>query len=445
MPAAPAGPWGGVGTAGGETRPGGPDRSPAGTCTYVLAGSVLSASGAMPGAVQGMARPSVGGAGVTAVTGEGTSAGGWGGLVLQGDRIARLLPADEVPIAGAAVLDFRPHLLAPGTLDVHIHGGIGCSFSSGPAEDSLAVCRYLVSTGATALLPTITGSWDELLAALTKLAGLAAGGGVGQTPDGARIVGIHVEGPYLNPARKGAIDPATMRPPHVDELRRLQNVAGGWIKMMTVAPELPGALAVIEEAVRLGIVPSIGHSEAPYETVIAAAAAGARKSTHTYNAMRPLQHRDPGTVGGILADDSLVAELIADGVHVHLGAMRVLLKAKGAPGTLLVTDAVRYAGLPDGVYEPLDRRRLTVAQGIARMDDGTIAGSVSPMDRNLRLLRDAAGVGVADLFTMAAAVPAGLLGLTRKGILAAGADADFAVYDSGLRCMATFVAGQRVF
>ncbi|MDQ3699303.1 MAG: N-acetylglucosamine-6-phosphate deacetylase [Chloroflexota bacterium] len=365
------------------------------------------------------------------------------GLVLDGERIVRVLATSEVPTAPGRVLDFRPHLLAPGTIDVHTHGAVGCSFSSGPPEDTLAVCRYRATTGATALLPTITGQWEELIIALAKLGALA--GATGQHLTGAAILGIHVEGPFLNPERKGAIDVATMRPPGVDDLRRLQDAAGGWIKMMTIAPELPGALTVIEEMARLGIVPSIGHSDASYETVLAAASAGARKSTHTYNAMRPLQHRDPGTVGGILADDRLVAELIADGVHVHLGAIRVLLNAKGPAGTVLVTDGVRYAGLPEGDYERPGRGRLTVAEGAAKTDDGTIAGSVSPIDRNLRLLRDSAGVTTNDLFTMAAAVPARLLGLSTKGTLVPGADADFAVYDAELRCKATFVGGQRVF
>jgi N-acetylglucosamine-6-phosphate deacetylase len=161
--------------------------------------------------------------------------------------------------------------------------------------------------------------------------------------------------------------------------------------------------------------------------------------------MRPLLHRDPGTVGAILADRRIVAELIADGVHVHEGAMRVLLNAKGAAGTALVTDAVRYAGLAEGVYERPGRGRLTVANGAAVTDDGTIAGSVSPISRNLRLLRDRLGVPLPDLFHMAAAVPAQLLGLPQKGILAAGADADFAIYDEDLTCLGTYVGGREVW
>jgi N-acetylglucosamine-6-phosphate deacetylase len=395
--------------------------------TYVLAGEVVGLPLATP-------TPSLEHASGDSVA---------SGLVLDGGRIVRLLAAGEVPAGPGTVLDFRPHLLAPGTIDVHTHGAVGCSFSSGPPEDTLAVCRYRATTGTTSLLPTITGQWEELLGALAKLGALA--GATGQHPDGAAILGIHLEGPFLNPERRGAIDVATMRPPDLDDLRRLQDAAGGWIKMMTVAPELPGALTAIEEMVRLRIVPSIGHSDADYETVLAAADAGARKSTHTYNAMRPLQHRDPGTVGGILADDRLVAELIADGVHVHLGAMRVLFNAKGPAGTVLVTDGVRYAGLPEGDYERPGRGRLTVAEGVAKTVDGTIAGSVSPMDRNLRLLRETAGVSTEALFTMAAAVPARLMGLPTKGTLAAGADADFVVYDAELRCQATFVRGQRVF
>jgi N-acetylglucosamine-6-phosphate deacetylase len=357
--------------------------------------------------------------------------------------VSLLVPAG-VPPAGAEVLDFRPHLIAPGTIDLHTHGGAGCSFSSGPPEDTLTVARYRAVTGATALLPTITGTWDELLTALPKLARLAEGEGHASRTDGAAVAGIHVEGPFLNPDRRGAISPQTMRLPDVDALRRLQDAAGGWIKCMTVAPELPGALAAIETMVELGILPSVGHSDASYEQVLDAASAGARKSTHTYNAMRPLAHRDPGTVGGVLAERRLVAELIPDGVHVHRGAMRVLLAAKGPAGTCLVTDGVRYAGLPDGVYERAGRGRLIVAGGAAKTEDGTIAGSVSPMDRNLRLLRTDLGISLDDLFVMSAGVPASLLGLPDQGVVRPGARADLAVYDSELRCLATFVAGRRV-
>src|SRR5439155_10113397 len=133
------------------------------------------------------------------------------------------------------VLDFRPHLIAPGTIDGHTHGAVECSFSSGPQDDTLAICRYRASTGCTGLLATITGQWDELLAALAKLGRLC-----GADTGGAQLLGIHVEGPFLNPVRKGAIDEATMRPPSLSDLRRIQDAAGGWIKMMTVAPELPG-------------------------------------------------------------------------------------------------------------------------------------------------------------------------------------------------------------
>jgi N-acetylglucosamine-6-phosphate deacetylase len=366
-------------------------------------------------------------------------------MALLVKRVGALLTPAAPPPDGAAVLDFRPHLIGPGTIDLHTHGGAGCSFSSGPPEDTLTVARYRATTGATALLPTITGTWDELLAALSKLAGLAEGAGHAERTDGAAVAGIHVEGPFLNPERQGAISPATMRPPDVDDLRRLQDAARGWIKCMTVAPELPGALPAIEAMVELGIVPSVGHSDATYEQVLDAAAAGARKSTHTYNAMRPLLHRDPGTVGGVLADERIVAELIPDGVHVRPGAMRVLLRAKGPSGTCLVTDGVRYAGLPDGVYERAGRGRLVVAGGAAKTDDGTIAGSVSPMDRNLRLLRDELGVPLDDLFVMSAAVPAGLLGLSDQGAVRPGCRADLAVYDAELRCLATFVAGRRVY
>jgi len=342
--------------------------------------------------------------------------------------------------AGAHVLDFRPHLIAPGTIDVHTHGAVECSFSSGPPEDTLAICCYRATTGAAGLLATITGRWDELLAALGKLGRIS-----GTATGGAALLGIHVEGPFLNPVRKGAIDEATMRAPNVDDLHRMQDAAGGWIKMMTVAPELPGALPVIEAMVRMGIVASLGHSDATYEEALAGIAAGVRKTTHTFNAMRQLHHREPGALGAILTDDRICAELIPDGKHVHPAVAAALIRAKTPDRVVLVTDGVRYAGLPEGTYERPGRGRATIKDGLAIAEDGTIAGSVSPMNRNLRVLRDEAGIGIDDGFWMAGRVPALLLGLASKGTLGPNMDADFAIYDEDLTCLATFVGGRQVF
>ena len=358
--------------------------------------------------------------------------------MLDGARIERLATETEPP-PGGETLDFRPHTLARGTIDLHTHGAVECSFSSGPPEDTLAICRYRAATGCTGLLATITGEWDELLAALAKLGPLT-----GTATGGAALLGIHIEGPFINPARKGAIGERTIRPPSLDELRQMQDIAGGAIRMMTVAPEMPGALEVIREMARLGIVPSAGHTDATYDELRAGIDVGVRKSTHTFNAMRPLHHRDPGTVGAVLADDRIVAELIPDGAHVHPGAMAALVKAKSPARVALVTDGVRYAGLPEGVYERPGRGRATIRDGIAVAEDGTIAGSASPMDRNLGLLRSTLGLELGALFTMASDVPAALLGLDRKGSLAPGMDADFAVYDADLRCVATVIGGQRL-
>lgn len=358
--------------------------------------------------------------------------------MLDGGRIERLVSQSDAP-PGGPLADVRPHTLAPGTIDVHTHGAVECSFSSGPPEDTYAICRYRARTGCTGLLATVTGEWDELLEALAKLGRLT-----GPIAHGAALLGIHVEGPFLNAERKGAIGERTIRPPSREELHRMQDIAGGAIRMMTIAPEVPGALEVIGEMVRLGIVPSAGHTDATYDELRAGIDAGVRKSTHTFNAMRPLHHRDPGAVGAILADDRIIAELIPDGAHVHVGAMTALVKAKSPSRVALVTDGVRYAGLPQGVYERAGRGRATIRDGIAVADDGTIAGSVSPMDRNLGLMRTALGLDLDALFGMAALVPAALLGLDRKGRLAPGMDADFAVYDAELRCLSTFIGGRQL-
>jgi N-acetylglucosamine-6-phosphate deacetylase len=282
------------------------------------------------------------------------------------------------------------------------------------------MARFHAAHGVTALLPT---TWSAGPAAL-EAAVAAIAEATGPVEGGATILGAHLEGPWINPARAGAQDPAGIRPPDLAEARRLLALGqGGVVRMVALAPEMPGAGEVIAECVGRGVVVSAGHTEASWDEMVAAVGAGVRHVTHTFNAMAGLGHRDPGTVGAALALPELRCELIADGHHVHAGAMAVLARAKGPEGVVLISDAVRAAGLPDGDVD-LGGRAAQHCCGAVRLADGRLAGSVLTLDVALRNFAAATGWSWPDLARAAAGNAAAALGLAAKGRLAAGLDAD---------------------
>ncbi|HYH52055.1 MAG TPA: amidohydrolase family protein, partial [Acidimicrobiia bacterium] len=271
----------------------------------------------------------------------------------------------------------------------------------------------------TALLPT---TWSAPPDALEAAVGAIAAT-VGPVDGGATILGAHLEGPWINPTRAGAQDPAGIRPPDVAEARRLMDARPGTVRLVAVAPEMYGAGELIAECVARGVVVSAGHTEAGWEEMQAAVRLGVRHVTHTFNAMAGLGHRDPGTVGAALALPELRCELIADGHHVHGGAMAVLARAKGSRGVILISDAVRAAGLPEGDVD-LGGRPAQHCCGAVRLPDGRLAGSVLTLDVAVRNFAAATGWGWIDLARAAAGNAAEALGLSTKGRLVRGFDAD---------------------
>jgi N-acetylglucosamine-6-phosphate deacetylase len=262
--------------------------------------------------------------------------------------------------------------------------------------------------------------------------------GIAATRDPA-IAGVHLEGPWLSPERPGAQDVAALRAPDPDELGRLM---GAWpVRLVSLAPELPGALELIERVVAAGSLAALAHTDATYEQATEAIAAGARHAVHVFNAMRPLHHREPGVIGAVLDDDAVTCEVIADGHHVHPAVVRLLARAKGARNTTFVTDAIEAAGQPDGTYH-LGAEPVTVRDGRAVTGGGALAGSTLTMDTAVRNAV-AWGIPLADALHMAATTPARVLGL-RKGRIAPGYDADLAVLDADLQVVATILAGERV-
>ena len=368
---------------------------------------------------------------------------GW--LETRGAEIVGLGPgAPASPDPEATRVDGQGLTLLPGFIDVHNHGALGHEVMDADTGGLAKIARFLATHGVTSFLPTTwTAPPDRTLAALQSIAEAMGRPREPGAAGGARILGAHMEGPYLNPVRAGAQDPAHMRPPEPGELDRCLDL--GIVRLMTLAPELPAYAGVLDEIVRRGITASAGHTDATYADMVAAVERGVRHATHTFNAMRPLHHRDPGTVGACLTIDALRCELIADGHHVDPVVMDVLLRARGAGNIVLVSDAVRPTGLPEGPHR-LDDRTVEVRRGTVRLPGGGLAGSVLTLDRGLRNLALAGGREPAALWRTASANAAESIGVAdRKGRLEAGLDADLVLVDADVTVQMTVVEGEVAF
>jgi len=355
------------------------------------------------------------------------------------------------PPAGAQTFDLSGLTLAPGFVDIHVHGGGGFSLISEDPDEIRSYARWAVRRGVTGFLVTLVGAplpqMKRWLAAAVA-AGESLPAGQEGVDGSARPLGVHLEGPFVNPARRGALPSEGLRPPDVAEFLALAEAAQGSLKVITLAPELPGAAGIVAAARQRGVVASMGHTDATYEQALEAIEWGVRQATHCFNGMRPFHHRDPGCLGAILSSPKLSAELIADGVHVHPGAMALLLAAKGPQGTILITDGIAAAGLGDGAYS-LAGEAIQVRNGVASLPDGTLAGSVVTMDQAVRNVVSAWGgalVPLAGAVRMASSNPAAALGLAQRlGRIAPGFAADLVALDERLEVAMTLVAGQPAY
>ncbi len=366
------------------------------------------------------------------VTSQGWTAG-W--LRVDGPRIAEV-GAGIAPYPAAESVDLGGRLLVPGWVDIHVHGGGGASFDDGDPERALAAVDLHRRHGTTSLVAgLVTASPAALLRQVAALAELCEAG---------ELAGIHLEGPYLATQRCGAHDPALLRSPDLAEFQRILRAGRGHVRMITLAPELPGALELVRAAVSEGVVAAVGHTDADYATVCAAFDAGATVATHLFNQMRPLHHRDPGPVAAALTDDRVTVEVINDRVHLHPAVVRMAWAAAGADRTAFVTDAMAAAGLGDGDYT-LGGRRVRVADGTARLaDTGAIAGStITLADAVRRAVRDL-GIPLAAAVRAASTVPAAALRLADVGALLPGRYADLVVLEPDGTLHAVYHRGRPV-
>jgi N-acetylglucosamine-6-phosphate deacetylase len=304
-----------------------------------------------------------------------------------------------------------------------------------------AIGRFLAAKGtANYLATTVTAPMDGTLRSLDQLAKLLAR----EAAEGqARPLGIHLEGPFLSHSKRGVHSPSFLLEPDIPTFDRLCEAAGGYVRLLTLAPELPGAVELAAYAVSKGIRVSLGHSNATAAQTRAAIAAGATSATHTFNAMRPLDHREPGILGTVLSDDSLYAEMICDGVHTAPEMVKLWWRAKGSHRALLVTDAMSAAGMPDGEYL-LGGIKVQVAQGRA-VADGVLAGSVLTLDRALRNFLLFTGATLEDGLRLLTVNPAQMTGMNdRVGSIAAGQPANLVAVDEAGKLAASLIAGQRV-
>lgn len=332
---------------------------------------------------------------------------------------------------GAQHLDFPDATLVPGYFDVHMHGAMGHNSMEGTEQAFDAIGKFLSSRGVAGYLPTtVTAPVDMTLRALEGMAQQIERADKASSDSvslhGAKPLGIHLEGPFLSHSKRGVQPAEYLQEPSIDLLRRFWEAARGHIVLMTVAPELPGAIPFIQEAVRLGIHVSLGHSNATTPEAEAGIAAGAVSATHTFNAMRPLDHREPGLLGVVLDEPNLYAELICDGIHVDPLLVRLFHKAKTPDRGILVTDAIAATGMPDGVYK-LGTMDVTVANGKC-MFEGHLAGSVLTVDRAVRNFVQFTGASYAAAAHYASTNPARMAGFAETyGELAPGRRADITV------------------
>ncbi len=365
-------------------------------------------------------------------------------LVIDDRQISAVGTRDAIALpTNARVLDFGESILAPGFIDIHVHGGAGHDVMELSPDALAAIERLMAQHGVTSYCPTtVTAPIEATLKSLEHLGkavkhtkSSAAG-----PSDRAQPLGIHLEGPFLSHARRGVHPPELLREASTELFDRMWDATAGTLQILTIAPEIDNAVELIGEASRRGVCVSLGHSDANLQQTEAGIRAGARHATHTFNAMRPLDHREPGLLGVVLTDRELTADIIVDGIHVDPIVVDLFMRTKGVDGAVLITDGISATGMPDGTYM-LGGFEVEVRNGRCEAN-GRLAGSVLTLDKAVQNVMRFAHTSLQDSVRMASLNPARVLGIQeRKGGLKVGADADIAVLSPQGDVVRTIIGG----
>ncbi len=365
-------------------------------------------------------------------------------IIVEKEKILGIKNEEEINnviLNGAEVIEGKDKYIAPGYIDIHVHGGGGSDVMDGDYEAINQIAITHSHFGTTSFLPTtMTMSKDKIIRSLRSICEAVKKGTAG-----AEILGIHMEGPYINPEKKGAQKEEEIKKISIEEFLEFNQASGNLIRLVTIAPEMPGAIGLIKYLYKQGIIASVGHTNATYVQTQAGIQAGLSHVTHTFNAMRQLHHREPGVVGAALTSPELTVEVIADGIHIHPIVLKILTKIKEGEKVVLITDAMRAAGLKEGTYD-LGGQEVIVTKGQARLKDGTLAGSVLTMDKAVKNMVNKIGIQLPKAIQMASFNPAKCLGIDdRKGSLEPGKDADIVILNKNLEAELTIVAGKIVY
>ncbi|RNB82786.1 N-acetylglucosamine-6-phosphate deacetylase [Brevibacillus fluminis] len=363
-------------------------------------------------------------------------------VVTQGERI--LYAGEEGGYAYSGdeeIRDYSGQWIIPGLIDIHVHGNAGHDVMDGTKEALVAISKSLSSYGITGFLATtMTAPFAEIERALNAVVET-----VGSPELAAEVLGVHLEGPWINPKMKGAQAEENIVHPTEERVDAILRLIGEKLCVVTIAPEMPEAMAAIQKLTEQGVICSIGHSDATIEQVNEAVERGASHATHMFNGMRGLHHREPGVVGATLVHDRMTCDIIADFIHVHPNAVELVYRMKGRERLLLISDGMRAVGMPDGTYD-LGGQTVHVRKCIARLTDGTLAGSTLTLNRAIGHMVETLRLSVPDAVYMAATAPAVKLGVSeRKGSLEVGKDADLVVLAPDYSVRATVVKGRMVY
>jgi len=362
-------------------------------------------------------------------------------VLIRENKIHAIQPHQPLGISRYTIIDAKDKYIAPGFIDVHIQGCGGADFLNDSDEAIQTISKTSASGGTTSILATTTIRKDDKeythLKRIKKF--------INQDIDGAKIIGVHLEGPYINEKMKGGFSSNYVKKPSLEEFASILMILGTDLKMITLAPEVDTGFKITKLAHKQGIIVAISHSEADYELTKKAFKAGVTHITHLFNAMRGLHHREPGIIGAALTEPSVSVQIIADGYHLHEAILKMIYKLKKRDKTILITDGTAPTGLKEGMTFEGVGGKIKCEKGAIRLEDGTLAGSALLMNQMLKNLINLADISIKDAIYIASTAPAKLLGIdSTKGRIARGMDSDITILDKDFNVVETFVEGKRI-